>query len=42
MMMTVLEMVFILLTAVVLYTYIGYGIVLWIMVKFKQIRNRLA
>jgi hypothetical protein len=42
MIMSFLEIIFLLLTAVVLYTYIGYGIVLWVMVKLKQMKKRLA
>ncbi len=37
-----LEMIFLLLSAIVLYTYVGYGIVLWFMVKVKQLKERSA
>ncbi len=37
-----LEMIFLLLSAIVLYTYVGYGIVLWFMVKVKQLKERAA
>ena len=40
MIMDFLELMFVLLSAVVLYTYVGYGIILWFMVKLKQFRER--
>lgn len=35
-MMTVLEFLFYLFAGIVFYTYVGYGAVLWLMVKLKQ------
>ncbi len=40
MIMDFLELMFVLFSAVVLYTYVGYGIILWFMVKLKQFRER--
>lgn len=40
MIMNFLELMFVLLSAIVLYTYVGYGIILWFMVKLKQFRER--
>ncbi len=41
-MMTVFEFLFYLFAAIVLYTYVGYGVVLWLMVKFKQTLGRTS
>lgn len=40
MIMEFFKLMFVMLSAVVLYTYVGYGIVLWLMVKVKQLRGR--
>jgi hypothetical protein len=37
--MDALELLFLFLSAVVLYTYVGYGIILWTMVKIKQYKK---
>ncbi len=40
--MDALELLFLFLSAVVLYTYVGYGIILWTMVKIKQYKKATA
>jgi hypothetical protein len=40
MIMEFLKVLFALFAAVVIYTYVGYGIILWVMVKLKQSRER--
>lgn len=40
--MIALEVLFVIFSTVVLYTYVGYGIILWIMVKLKQYKERLV
>jgi biofilm PGA synthesis N-glycosyltransferase PgaC len=41
MIMEFLKVLFALFAAVVIYTYVGYGIILWVMVKLKQSRERV-
>jgi hypothetical protein len=41
-MMTLLEFLFYLFAGIVLYTYVGYGMVLWLMVKLKRTLGRLV
>lgn len=40
MIMEFFELMFVMLSAIVLYTYVGYGVILWFMVKLKQLRER--
>ena len=40
--MSIVEVLFVSALSVVFYTYIGYGIVLWILVKQKYLRQPLA